>query len=54
MNWSAQPGDLLSEIARQPFDSDHCWNTLRQAKAGRDQLHTRLLEVLAGKHEPPA
>jgi predicted DNA-binding protein len=48
-------GTLLSEIGRQPFDSALLLEyALKQARAEQDQLHTRLLEALAGKHEPPA
>ncbi len=48
-------GMLLSEIAHKPFDSRLLLEyALKQAKSDHDHLHTRLLEVLVGKHEPPA
>ena len=46
---------LLSEISHQPFDSGLLLEyALKQAKTDQDHLHTRLLEVLVEKHEPPA
>ncbi len=48
-------GMLLSEISHQPFDSGLLLEyALKQAKTDQDHLHTRLLEVLVEKHEPPA
>ena len=48
-------GMLLSEITREPFDINLLLEyALKEAKTDQDHLHTRLLEVLAGKHEPPA
>ena len=48
-------GMLLSEIAHKPFDSGLLLEyALKQAKTDQDHLHTRLLEMLVGKQEPPA
>jgi len=48
-------GALLSEITHKPFDSGLLLEyALKQAKAEQDHLHTRLLEVLVEKREPPA
>jgi predicted DNA-binding protein len=48
-------GSLLSELAQKPFDGDILLeHALYTAKVEEDVLHTRLLEAMVEKHEPPA
>jgi len=46
---------LLSKMMQKPFESELLLDfALDRARADQDELHAKLWEVLAEKHEPPA